>query len=291
MADSAIAIIGAPLDLGAGSRGVDMVRVRSGTRGWMSVWRCSASIGGRATSKSRWPRRREEDPRARFLRRSRRPASSSERVGAGAGRGASRHLARRRSLDRARHRRRGGAALTAPPACCGSTPMATSTRPRLHPAATSTACRSRLFSASACGLRDMDGAGAEPESCRGDRPRASTPANAPSSARRLPPYTMTDSTDAACSPSWSEALDFVAGARACSVARHGRARSRARPASARRCAAASPTARRTWRWSWSPSRAWSAWIMVEVNPILDHHNATAELAVELAASAFGARIL
>jgi arginase len=31
--------------------------------------------------------------------------------------------------------------------------------------------------------------------------------------------------------------------------------------------------------------------LVEVNPILDHENATAELAVELAASAFGARIL
>jgi arginase len=31
--------------------------------------------------------------------------------------------------------------------------------------------------------------------------------------------------------------------------------------------------------------------VVEVNPILDRENATAELAVELAASAFGARIL
>jgi arginase len=31
--------------------------------------------------------------------------------------------------------------------------------------------------------------------------------------------------------------------------------------------------------------------IVEVNPILDHHNATATLAVELAASAFGARTL
>ena len=31
--------------------------------------------------------------------------------------------------------------------------------------------------------------------------------------------------------------------------------------------------------------------IVEVNPILDRENATAELAVELAASAFGARIL
>jgi arginase len=31
--------------------------------------------------------------------------------------------------------------------------------------------------------------------------------------------------------------------------------------------------------------------IVEVNPILDRENETAELAVELAASAFGARIL
>lgn len=31
--------------------------------------------------------------------------------------------------------------------------------------------------------------------------------------------------------------------------------------------------------------------IVEVNPILDHRNETARLAVELAASAFGARIL
>jgi arginase len=31
--------------------------------------------------------------------------------------------------------------------------------------------------------------------------------------------------------------------------------------------------------------------LVEVNPILDHENATAQLAVELAASALGARIL
>jgi arginase len=31
--------------------------------------------------------------------------------------------------------------------------------------------------------------------------------------------------------------------------------------------------------------------LVEVNPILDHENATARLAVELAASALGARIL
>jgi arginase len=31
--------------------------------------------------------------------------------------------------------------------------------------------------------------------------------------------------------------------------------------------------------------------LVEVNPILDHGNDTAELAVELAASALGARIL
>jgi arginase len=31
--------------------------------------------------------------------------------------------------------------------------------------------------------------------------------------------------------------------------------------------------------------------LVEVNPILDDHNATAELAVELAASALGRRIL
>ncbi|MFB6217969.1 MAG: arginase family protein, partial [Halobacteriaceae archaeon] len=31
--------------------------------------------------------------------------------------------------------------------------------------------------------------------------------------------------------------------------------------------------------------------LVEVNPILDEHNGTAELAVELAASAFGKRVL
>ena len=31
--------------------------------------------------------------------------------------------------------------------------------------------------------------------------------------------------------------------------------------------------------------------LVEVNPILDHRNATAELAAELVASAFGRRIL
>ncbi len=31
--------------------------------------------------------------------------------------------------------------------------------------------------------------------------------------------------------------------------------------------------------------------LVEVNPVLDEHNATADLAVELACSAFGKRIL
>ncbi len=62
--------------------------------------------------------------------------------------------------------------------------------------------------------------------------------------------------------------------------------------SARRFAAASPTARRI-----SPSSSlrspelMGSLEIVEVNPILDRGNETAALAVELAASAFGARIL
>ena len=65
-----------------------------------------------------------------------------------------------------------------------------------------------------------------------------------------------------------------------------------RPASARRCAAASPTARRTWRWrSWPSRDLITSLELVEVNPVLDEHNATGSLAVELACSAFGKRIL
>ena len=65
-----------------------------------------------------------------------------------------------------------------------------------------------------------------------------------------------------------------------------------RRVSARPCAAASPTGRRTWRWSWSPSPgSLSSLEIVEVNPILDRENETAKLAVELVASALGARIL
>ena len=64
------------------------------------------------------------------------------------------------------------------------------------------------------------------------------------------------------------------------------------PASARPFAAGCPTARRTWRMELvaeSDSRPRSD--VVEVNPILDRENATAKLAVELVASALGARIL
>ena len=56
--------------------------------------------------------------------------------------------------------------------------------------------------------------------------------------------------------------------------------------------AASPTARPTSRWSSSRSPGLlSSLEIVEVNPILDRGNETAALAVELVASAFGARIL
>ena len=67
---------------------------------------------------------------------------------------------------------------------------------------------------------------------------------------------------------------------------------RSLPASGRPCAAGSPTARRTSRWSSCPSRdSLGSLEVVEVNPILDRENETAKLAVELVASALGARIL
>ena len=64
------------------------------------------------------------------------------------------------------------------------------------------------------------------------------------------------------------------------------------PGVGRRCAAGCPTARRTWRWSsCAESGLLDSLELVEVNPILDRENETAALAVELAASALGARIL
>ena len=65
-----------------------------------------------------------------------------------------------------------------------------------------------------------------------------------------------------------------------------------RPASGRPCAAGSRTARRISRWRSSRSRGTiDSMDVVEVNPILDRENATGQLAVELVASALGARIL
>ena len=75
--------------------------------------------------------------------------------------------------------------------------------------------------------------------------------------------------------------------------RHGlRATRRTRPASARRCAAASPTAKRIWQWRWSAIRgAMASLEVVEVNPVIDEVNRTADLAVELLMSGLGKRIL
>ena len=65
-----------------------------------------------------------------------------------------------------------------------------------------------------------------------------------------------------------------------------------RPASARRFAAGSRIARRTSRWRSSRrSGSVDSFDVVEVNPVLDRENATGKLAVELVASALGARIL
>ena len=64
------------------------------------------------------------------------------------------------------------------------------------------------------------------------------------------------------------------------------------PGWARRCAAGSRTARRTSRWRpWRSPGCIDSMDVVEVNPILDRENATGQLAVELVASALGARIL
>jgi arginase len=50
-------------------------------------------------------------------------------------------------------------------------------------------------------------------------------------------------------------------------------------------------ARRISRWRSWPVRDVDSFDVVEVNPVLDRENATAKLAVELVASALGARIL
>ena len=76
-----------------------------------------------------------------------------------------------------------------------------------------------------------------------------------------------------------EALAYLAGAsRSCTSASTSTRSTRcSRPASARRCAAACPTARRTSRSSSSPSRALlDSLDVVEVNPILDRENETGQ---------------
>ena len=91
-----------------------------------------------------------------------------------------------------------------------------------------------------------------------------------------------------------EALDHVAGPGFVHVSFDldvARSRGRAR-ASGRRCAAVSPTARRTSRCELvAESGVAGSLELVEANPILDRENTTALTAVELVASALGKTIL
>ena len=59
----------------------------------------------------------------------------------------------------------------------------------------------------------------------------------------------------------------------------------------RLCRAERRIGRRIWRWRFSPiDGAMLSLELVEVNPILDEHNRTAELGVQLICSAFGKKI-
>ena len=137
-------MIGAPLDLGAGRRGVDMGP--SAIRYAGLEQQLADKLGVRVT------RRRATsispvvettamgDERARYLAADPRPLRParrrSSRRRAGRGRAAAR--ARRRPLRRARLARRDGAGARAPAASSGSTRTATSTRRRPRRPATST---------------------------------------------------------------------------------------------------------------------------------------------------------
>ena len=108
-------------------------------------------------------------------------------------------------------------------------------------------------------------------------------------------FTMRDIDERGLRSVMQEAIELATRGhrRLSSFLRHGRGRSRRmRPASARRCAAASPIARRTWPWKWSAiAGRMTSMEMVEVNPVIDEVNRTALLAVELVMSAMGKRIL
>ena len=106
-------------------------------------------------------------------------------------------------------------------------------------------------------------------------------------------FTMSDVDRIGIEPCMREALAHAAGAGFLHVSLDLDAVDPTmRPASARPYAAGSRTGRRTWPWrSWRTPGSLDSFDVVEVNPILDRENATGKLAVELVASALGARIL
>ena len=107
-------------------------------------------------------------------------------------------------------------------------------------------------------------------------------------------YTMRDIDERGMRTVMEEALRAAAAERLAIMSRStwtGSIR-RMRPAWARRCAAARRIARRIWPWRFWPTTAGMlSFEIVEVNPVIDEHNRTADLAVELACSAFGKKIL
>ena len=146
MADRAIAIIGAALDLGAGRRGVDMgpsaIRYAGLEERLTSLGLRLRGLGQRR--RRPWPRRpRVGDPRARFLPEIRGTCERvARRVGDGGGGGPRADRARRRPLDRARHARRArGRRGRAGRGAVDRRPRRPQHAARRRRAATSTACR------------------------------------------------------------------------------------------------------------------------------------------------------
>ena len=262
MADSAIAIIGAALDLGAGRRGVDMgpsaIRY-AGLEERLTSLGCDCADSGQR----RHARRRGD--------RERRPAGALPR-GDSQRRASRSHgaWARRwrrggcRSCSAATTRSRSGRSAGWPPRRAGRGAVlwidahGDLNTPRPRRAATSTGCRSRRRSGRRDGLRErrLAAAGARPGAHDAHR-RPLAGRRRARAARRARPGGAHDERDRP--PRHRAARRRRARARGGRrlrprLAGHGRARSRGRArrgdGGARRPA---PTARRTWRWSSSPN--------------------------------------
>ena len=292
------AVIGAGLDLGAGRRGVDMGPSAIRYAGLDSR---IASLGRQLR---RLGRRDHPDPRVDTGRRRERPLPAGDhrdlqarraarRAGGGGGLPAARP--RRRPLGRDRHARR----ARAPPRPGGvlwidahgdlNRPD-TSPSGNVHgmPLAAALGVAGPRFDTDAWPVPSVERAALV--GVRASRPGERRSACA-GWRRASVVHDERGRPDRPSAPCASRSRSSPARASCTSASTWTRSIPRSRPVSGRRCAAASPIARRTWRWSSSRSRGSTSLDVVEVNPVLDRENATGKLAVELVASALGARIL